>query len=210
MIVLSHRGFWKSSSEKNTAASFIQSFKLGFGVELDIRDFNGELVVSHDIPVNASLSLEEFFTIYNACGNNLPLALNIKSDGLQLAIKKLLNTFNILNYFVFDMSIPDCYIYLKNQIVFFARESEYEQNPAFYDRASGVWLDEFKGHWIDINVVKKHVKNKKNICIVSPELHKRDHKKVWSHYKEIEKSLGINNLMICTDYPVEARTYFDQ
>lgn len=40
-------------------------------------------------------------------------------------------------------------------------------------------------------VIEKHIKNNKQICIVSPDLHKRE----WQHYKIID------NLMICTDYP---------
>lgn len=49
MIVLSHRGYWKNSLEKNKFVAFERSFSMGFGTETDIRDFNGELVISHDI-----------------------------------------------------------------------------------------------------------------------------------------------------------------
>ena len=44
---------------------------------------------------------------------------------------------------------------------------------------------------------------------MSPDLHKRDYKKEWQHYNDIEKELGINNLMICTDYPEHAKEFFD-
>ena len=71
-----------------------------------------------------------------------------------------------------------------------------------------MWLDEFQGHWINKEVIENHIKNNKQICIVSPDLHKREYKKEWQHYKEIEKELGIDNLMICTDYPEEAKEFF--
>lgn len=210
MIILSHRGYWKDTLEKNLQISFERSFSLNFGTETDIRDYKGKLVISHDIAGETCITVMELFKIYNKCNKTLPLALNIKADGLQTQLKKLLEEYNITNYFVFDMSVPDGLQYLKQNIKSFTRESEYEKEPSFYDEACGVWLDEFKGHWIDKETIIKHIDNNKNICIVSPDLHKRDYKKEWQHYKDIEKDLGINNLMICTDYPEEAKEFFNE
>ena len=209
MIVLSHRGYWKVVNEKNKSLAFQRSFSLGYGTETDIRDYKGELVISHDIADENSLSVKEMFDIYNKYDNSLPLALNIKADGLQLKLKDLISKYNITNYFVFDMSVPDGLQYLKQNIKSFTRESEYEKIASFYDDAYGVWLDEFQGHWIEKEVIRKHINNNKQICIVSPDLHKRDYKKEWQHYNDIEKELGINNLMICTDYPEHAKEFFD-
>lgn len=208
MKVLSHRGYWKELNEKNKLISFERSFSLGFGTETDIRDYKGELVISHDIADDNCITAKEMLEIYNKYDNTLPLALNIKADGLQVKLKELLDEYNIVNYFVFDMSVPDGLQYLKHNIKSFTRESEYEQIPSFYDKACGIWLDEFQGHWINKEVIEKHIKNNKQICIVSPDLHKREYKKEWQHYKEIEKELGIDNLMICTDYPEEAKEFF--
>ena len=148
------------------------------------------------------------FNIYTKHDSTLPLALNIKADGLQIKLKELLQEYKIKNYFVFDMSVPDGLQYLRHNIKSFTRESEYETIPSFYDEACGIWLDEFQGHWINKEVIENHIKNNKQICIVSPDLHKREYKKEWQHYKEIEKELGIDNLMICTDYPEEAKEFF--
>jgi hypothetical protein len=210
MIILSHRGYWKEVSEENLQTAFKRSFSSGFGTETDIRDYKGELVISHDISDENCISVKEMFGIYNKYDNTLPLALNIKADGLQLKLKDLISKYNITNYFVFDMSVPDGLQYLKQNIKAFTRESEYERMPSFYDDACGIWLDEFQGHWIDKEVIDKHLKNNKQICIVSPDLHKRDHKKEWQNYKEIEKELNVNNLMICTDYPEEAKEFFNE
>jgi len=209
MIVLSHRGYWKEASEKNQPISFERSFSLGFGTETDIRDYKSELVISHDIADENCITVKEMFEICNKFDNILPLALNIKADGLQNKLKVLLEEYKIKNYFVFDMSVPDGLQYLKQNIKAFTRESEYEKTPSFYDEACGVWLDEFKGHWIDKEVIEKHIKNNKQICIVSPDLHKREYQKEWQHYKEIEKELGVSNIMICTDYPEEAKEFFN-
>ena len=208
MIVLSHRGYWKTLIEKNQPISFEKSFSLGFGTETDIRDYKGELVISHDIADANSILVKDIFEIYNKYDNTLLLALNIKADGLQVKLKELLEEYKIENYFVFDMSVPDGLGYLKHKIKTFTRESEYEKFPSFYDEACGVWLDEFQGHWINKEVIEKHIKNNKQICIDSPDLHKREYEKEWQHYKKIEKELGVNNMMICTDFPEIAKEFF--
>lgn len=208
MIILSHRGYWKNAFEKNSVIAFERSFSLGFGTETDIRDYKRELVISHDMADERCITVKEIFKIYNKYDNTLPLALNIKADGLQVKLKEILEEYRITNYFVFDMSVPDGLQYLKQNIKAFTRESEYEKTPSFYDKAYGIWLDEFQEHWIDKEVIEKHRKNGKQVCIVSPDLHKRAYKKEWQLYKEIEKELGIDNLMICTDYPEEAKEFF--
>lgn len=208
MIVLSHRGYWKETDEKNLPISFERSFSLGFGTETDIRDYKGKLVISHDIADEKCINVKEMFEIYKKYDNALPIALNVKADGLQVKLKELLEEYKITNYFVFDMSVPDGLGYLKQNIKAFTRESEYEKIPSFYDESCGIWLDEFQGHWITKEVIEKHIKNNKQICIVSPDLHKREYKKEWQHYKDIEKELSIDNLMICTDYPEEAKEFF--
>ena len=210
MILVSHMGCWKEVSEKNLSIAFERSFSLGFGTETDIRDYKGELVISHDIADEKCISVKEMFEIYNKYDNTLPLALNIKADGLQVKLNELLEEYKIENYFVFDMSVPDGLGYLKQNMKAFTRESEYEKLPSFYDEAYGIWLDEFQGHWITKEVIEKHIKNNKQICIVSPDLHKREYKKEWQHYKDIEKELSIDNLMICTDYPEIAKEFFNE
>ena len=50
MIILSHRGYWKSEEERNQEVAFHHSFDLGYGTETDIRDIQGKLVISHDMP----------------------------------------------------------------------------------------------------------------------------------------------------------------
>ncbi len=210
MLIISHRGYWKTQDEQNKASSFERSLSLGFGIETDIRDFRGELVISHDIGDEASMSLEKFFELYKHYETDLSLALNIKSDGLQSKLKKMIEFYDIENYFCFDMSVPDGLLYLKQSMDVFTRQSEYEENPSFYSEAVGVWMDEFCEHWIDEKIIGQHIKNQKRVVIVSPELHKRDHMKEWAHYREMARlSLFKNHLILCTDFPELARSYFD-
>ena len=106
MELLSHRGFWKTADQKNTKEANELSFKNGWGIETDIRDYNKELVISHDIATDNDYTTEFLFDQYRSAGIKGTLALNIKADGLSKMLLLLLEKYNISDYFVFDMS-PD-------------------------------------------------------------------------------------------------------
>ncbi len=205
MIVLSHRGLWKSAGEKNSESAFRRSFELGFGTETDVRDYCGNLVISHDVADSSCMPFSRFLQLYSSYPTNLPLALNIKADGLQMKLTAELNNFGIKNYFVFDMSVPDGLACLRAGLRTFTRQSEYEQDPPYYESAQGVWIDEFHDHWVSRSVLERHLAARKEICIVSPDLHGRDPKKVWGDYREISRNLESGaRIMICTDLPEDA------
>jgi glycerophosphoryl diester phosphodiesterase len=208
MIILSHRGYWKQIEERNSPEAFHRSFSLGFGTELDVRDYGGRLVVSHDPADSSSLDFESFLKIYCYYDKELYIAINVKADGLQPLLLGMLRVFDINNYFVFDMSIPDALGYLKCRMKTFTRESEFEINPAYYEQAEGIWMDEFNGHWITSERINYHLNNGKKVCIVSPELHGRPHLPAWKDYRLPVDASWVDDLMLCTDFPEEARRYF--
>ena len=208
MKIISHRGYWKEEKEKKSDSAFHRTFKLGFGTETDFRDFNNELVISHDAPVKGEqLSVNEFCDIYNEYDNSLPLALNIKSDGLQNHIEELIITKKINNYFVFDMSMPDTIGYLTKNMNVFIRQSEYEKDLPFYNEAKGIWLDAFKSIWYTEKTIETHISNGKKVAIVSAELHKRDYIKHWKTLKEWS-IIDNEKIILCTDFPELAIKYF--
>lgn len=88
MKILAHRGFWNTLEEKNSLKALNRAFQNGYGIETDIRDYLGELVISHNIPDSKSPKLEELLSIYSEEKYDLPLALNVKSDGIQSILKK--------------------------------------------------------------------------------------------------------------------------
>jgi glycerophosphoryl diester phosphodiesterase len=209
MIILSHRGFWIQQEEKNSKAAFTRSFENGFGVETDLRDSTEKIFISHDMPKGTEMTIEDFLQLYNSYSFAFPLALNVKADGLFKLMADILQKNKIGNYFFFDMSLPDALGYVKEGLKFFSRQSEYEKEPYLYKEANGIWLDEFHHHWIDEKIIQQHLTEKKKVCIVSPELHKRNYKEEWEHYKHITYKFGLENLMLCTDYPDEAKTFFN-
>ena len=209
MKIICHRGYWLKRSEQNTALSFERAFAGNFGIETDIRDYCGQLVISHDVASRSSMALESLLDIYRSYPDHNILAFNIKSDGLQKKLRAVLKRYEIRNYFLFDMSFPEQLRYVRNRFVVFARQSEYEQDPLLYSSVKGVWMDEFDGHWIRPIVVKKHIKNGKMICLASPELHGRAFQGAWNEYRQIDIGQSPAMLMLCTDYPERAKEYFD-
>jgi hypothetical protein len=208
MQIISHRGYWKSPGEKNSEVAFDRSFSMGFGTETDFRDYNGALVISHDVPDSSSLPMERFFEIYSQYNANVPLAINIKADGLQKLLKEAMTRLGIENYFAFDMSIPDTVGYMDCGFRFFSRQSEYELQPAFYDRCAGIWLDAFIDIWYDLDLILDHIAKGKQVALVSPELHKREPTKLWNFIKETQLYKN-NQVILCTDLPEDAQHHFE-
>ncbi len=194
-------------SEKNTREAFVRSFRAGFGTETDLRDRAGSLVISHDPAGDGVMAAAAFFDLYQEVGDGLPLALNIKSDGLQPMLEEVLAEFGVRNYFVFDMSVPDTLPYLRDAFHVFTRQSEYEPDPPLYDRATGVWVDCFETEWITRAQIERHLEAGKRVCLVSPDLHKRPYRPFWEALRDWETG-ATDRLLLCTDHPDEAQEYF--
>ncbi len=232
MKIIEHRGGWCQKFElydqknlQNTIEGFEKSFSRGNGAEIDVRDICGNLVVAHNTPNGRELLLSDLLEVYNKYDSKGTLALNIKSDGLQLEVKKIIEEYKINNYFVFDMSIPDTIGYINNNLSFFIRNSEWEsysRSSDLYEKAHGIWLDQFcdrEEPYATYERLRLCISDRKQVCIVSPELHSwgriksSTYKEYWSVFKIAIKQLqvdglSLNNLFICTDFPEEAKGFF--
>lgn len=205
MNFLAHRGLWQRDEDKNTRRAFGQAFQAGLGVEIDIRDLNGELVVSHDMPRKGVLSFATVLGDYVNAGRPATLAINIKSDGLSAALHYLLHFHQVTDYFCFDMSIPDTLAYRDLQMPFAARLSEYEPEGALSNCASSLWWDAFRERIVPADRLERWLSAEKRVCLVSPELHKRAPEPFWQQLAALPADIrNHHNLMLCTDYPAEA------
>ncbi len=208
MEILAHRGMWTLPEEKNTLNAIQKAFVNGLGIETDLRDYNGKLVISHDVANDTSPLAEEMFKMYRDLGLNVQLALNVKADGIQKMLGELLEHYQIKNYFLFDMSVPELVVNDARGLYYYTRNSDIESDCVMYQRASGVWVDYFYDDlWLNEQVLAKHINQKKKVCIVSPELHGKDYKQLWKLLKDT--GLYENELVtLCSDRPMEAREYF--
>ena len=207
MELLAHRGLWANRSEQNTLKAFEEAFQEGFGVELDLRFFKCEIVVSHDPPSSETLLLSDFLDRFR--GTQFPVALNVKDDGLAAGVKLLLNERAPAVYFGFDMSVPDLLNWKKTDMPVFARVSEFEPFPSrIYSLGiQGIWLDAFESDWWDKSEIDLILSKNLALCIVSAELHGREHLSMWTTIKKMNIA-NSHNLMLCTDYPSQAKEFF--
>lgn len=204
MRVLSHRGFWTEPSERNSLPALARSLHDGFGLETDVRDCAGRLVISHDAPLGKEAEFGQLLQLFHNC--SLPLAVNIKADGLAALVKRAMSVYSIEDWFAFDMSIPDMRSYLDERMPVFARVSEVEKVPPWIDEVAGIWFDSFSGHNYDTATIAGYLRAGKRVCVVSPELHKRPYRAVWADLKMLSEEAGF---MICTDHPDQAREFFN-
>lgn len=200
-----------TESEKNTQVALRRALDEGFGIETDLRDFDGRVIISHDPPLASPLPtslqwlLKQIVSVSSACR----IGLNIKSDGLSAMIESELKAAEIDSnqFFVFDMSVPDSLSYLKGALPIYSRISDYEPVPTFPDKSKGVWIDNFSGSFQQVKCAKDFINQGVRVAIVSPELHHRNRENVWNEIQTAE--LHLSPLFeLCTDFPVEAAKRF--
>lgn len=205
MIVLSHRGYWQAPAEKNRDVAFHRSYDLGFGTETDVRDRGGDLVIAHDMAGADDMTLDAMLDILG--GRDLPLALNVKADGLGRALGEAMARRPLTRWFTFDMAVPDMVQQLRLGLPAYTRCSEYERQPACYAEAAGVWLDAFETTWYRASDIAAFLRDGKSVCVVSPELHGRDPAPLWDELRASDIRQHPS-LMICTDRPEDAAAHF--
>lgn len=207
MRLLAHRGLWRQPAERNTLAALCAAVDLGHGVETDIRDLDGALVISHDPATTAGHVNLDAFLVHCArahrCGT---LALNIKADGLQAALAARLEAHGLTDYFVFDMSVPDTLAYRSRAMPWAVRLSEFEDGGPLLAEASIVWLDAFeRDDWYALERLEALLLAGKTVAVVSPELHRRPHAAAWQRLLPLA---GHERLLLCTDYLHQAQETF--
>lgn len=146
----------------------LEKIKKNQGVEIDLRYHNKEIILHHD-PFHDGEMFEKFLKNFN---HNF-IILNIKSEGIEEEVLRLVKKYKVPDYFFLDSSIPFMIKYIKKGWSKFAvRFSEHEPLElalSFKEKVDWVWVDCF--NYLPLNekiylTLKKHFK----ICVVSPEL----------------------------------------
>ena len=208
MHILAHRGYWNQNISANSSAAIKAAIENGYGFESDVRDYMGRMVISHNIADDSCQDAEEVFKWLAEYGDRHCFAINIKADGLKEILREYFERYNIKNYFLFDMSVPQMVEFEEMDLRFFTRQSEYETNPVMYEQAAGVWIDGFKHvDWITRELLDEHVRYGKEVCLVSPDLHgRKDYVSFWERL--IGWDIDFSKVLLCTDHPDEAEVFF--
>lgn len=209
MKLLAHRGLWEHGLPKNSLAALYAAIDRGLGVETDVRDLDGRLVISHDPPTQAAhADLDAFLAHCAATPQAGCLALNIKADGLQTRLQERLAAHGLSHYFVFDMSVPDLLGWRRLGLPYAVRLSEFEDGGPLLEAARFVWLDAFeRDDWYPHTLVPSLLAQGKTVALVSPELHGRPHAAAWQRIKRMDD--GSGRLWLCTDLVTQALEEFD-
>ena len=181
----------------------LQKIDNNFGVELDIRDDHktGNLILAHD-PFIEGENFESYLQFYN----HNTLILNIKSERVELGCLKLLEKYNINNYFFLDSSFPMINLLNKkfNNNNIASRYSEYEClefTENIKDLITWLWIDCFTILPLNKEIHEKIKLLNKKICIVSPELQGQSEKiPIYRQYL-IDNDI-IPDAICCKEYNI--------
>ena len=144
-----------------------------YGAEVDIRSKGGQLIIHHD-PFSDGEDFEEWVKHYN----HDMLILNVKEEGLEARLIKLMNDKEITNYFFLDQSFPFLIKWSKaGERRCAVRVSEYEPIETalvLSKKIDWVWVDCFSKFPLTLAEYKALKSAGLKLCLVSPELQGRD------------------------------------
>jgi hypothetical protein len=169
------------------------------GIEIDLRSFDGELIVEHDPFKNG-----EKFIDWIRYFHHKQLVLNVKEDGLENFIIGILEELKISSYFFLDQPFPS--LYKLSRImprVCSTRVSEYESiESALLLNPGWVWFDSHTGNWDYLRRSFDAIRETPiKTCLVSPELQRQKYGKEITDLKSRIGQLSINFDAVCTKLP---------
>ena len=191
MQIIAHRINTKKMLEKTS---------ITFGVEVDIRSDGKNLIIHHD-----PMTQGEYFKDWILAYNHGTLILNVKEEGLEDALVKLMGQHGIDDYFFLDQSFP----FLRKTALLgearcAVRVSEYENIETALSLSGmidWVWVDCFNKFPLSYKDSQRLLDAGFKICFVSPELQGRSEISHISKFRGDIELLGIEGDAVCTKYP---------
>tara|TARA_B100000963_G_C22632361_1_gene675642 strand:- start:768 stop:1352 length:585 start_codon:yes stop_codon:yes gene_type:complete len=189
MIIIKHR--------VNTSKE-LKKVDKNFGVEIDLRSNGNDIYLHHD-PFKRG---EAFLNWLNYFNHKI-IVLNVKEEGLEKPILKILKKKKIQNFFFHDQTFSTMLKNMKKTKVSI-RYSEFEdlkKIDKLFNHIKWLWVDNFS----EIKINKKFYSflkaNRVKICIVSPELVKKNRSieiiKIMSYLKKNKFKIDA----VCTKKP---------
>ena len=171
-----------------------------YGVEVDIRSKGDDLIIHHDPHADGNL-FEEWVDQYN----NGTLILNVKEEGLEKRVIRIMEKYSIEDYFFLDQSFPFLLKWaslgLKRSAV---RVSEFESIETALNlsgKVDWVWVDCFTRFPLNSEDAERLKQAGFKLCFVSPELQGRDPEKEIPELIVLLDELKILPEAVCTKRP---------
>jgi hypothetical protein len=166
-----------------------------YGVELDLRDRGERLILQHD-PFKDGEDFEEYLKHYH---HGL-MILNIKSERIEHRVLELVHKYNVREYFLLDSSFPMIFLLSnegeKNIALRFSELEGLDTILSMKGKVKWVWVDCFTKLPIDNKNFKILKEAGFQLCLVSPELQKRESD--LADYKDYLHREGVLFDAICT------------
>ena len=194
MVIIRHR--------VNTLLE-ISSIETKYGVEIDLRSHNGEIIVSHDPFTANPILFDDWLKFYN----HKILILNVKEEGIEQKVLEIVHLHKVENFFFLDQTFPLIVKTLKGgETRTSIRISDYESLTTLerFERLSlfkpnWVWIDSLTGNWEHLSYLADIKKMGYRVCLASPELHQRELDSELIQISEFIKMTPIDS--VCTKYP---------
>lgn len=184
---------------KLTAETAEQIFATADGIEFDIRDSDGELIVHHDAFAQPG-DCQSFEDFLRHCPTDKLYIVNVKAEGIEERAIEALTMRGINNFFLLDCGLPTMYrLSQKGEYRLAVRFSEYESLETvrlMKDRVQWVWVDVFSVLPLTAQTAKQIRDWGLKICLVSPELQGQEDK--LAQYKQYLRGIGVTVDAVCT------------
>jgi len=173
------------------------------GVEVDIRESNGDLICCHD-PFYPGELFKEFLKHFD----HKFIIANIKEEGIEKSVISYIKEQGIENYFLLDVSFPYITKLSQEGVNKIAlRVSDFEELNLDLLKALNIkwiWLDAFENFPAEeLSKIEAYAQNNEiQVCLVSPELHvSRSNLKSKQIHAQI-KTIKYKFDAICSKKPV--------
>jgi hypothetical protein len=191
MEIIAHR--------RNTASE-LAATPPHLGVEVDIRTRNSDLILHHDPFADGEL-LERWLDGFR----HGILILNVKEEGLEDRLIKMMAERGIERFFFLDQSFPFLVRTAQGgESRCAVRVSEFESVEtalSLAGRIEWVWVDCFTRFPLDGSAARRLAEGGFRLCLVSPELHGRSPDSEIPNLQRLLEAEGIEADAVCTKRP---------
>ncbi|WP_310630226.1 phosphatidylinositol-specific phospholipase C/glycerophosphodiester phosphodiesterase family protein [Paraburkholderia sp.] len=191
MKLISHR--------RNTIAE-LEATPRQYGVEVDIRSQGAELVIHHD-PFESGTPFDAWLAAYE----HGTLILNVKEEGLEARLIKMMSEKGLEDYFFLDQSFPFLVKWSRlGERRCAVRVSEYESIETaltLAGRVDWIWVDCFTHFALTAEEARRLRDAGFKLCLVSPELQGRDANVEIPQLVDLLAERNIEADAVCTKRP---------
>ena len=145
--------------------------------------------------------MKDYLKYYRHSG----LILNVKEEGLEAAILKILKELEIDNFFFLDQTLPYMLTLLNSgesrTSHKYSNIESIENLHLIQPKPQWVWVDSWNGDWGHLQSLKDIKLLGYKVCICSPEVHGRNSELELVKLHEIVRNELINVDAVCSKYP---------